>query len=296
MGGFYGKAAARQDKVRRDKARQDTCPGTSGPRQSRVIQELFAALTASTLFTDPGSAALVAGAVFVAYVAFGVSGFGSALIAVPVIAHVWPLTAVVPLFALFEIVAAIAVGGSHWRTVDRRELMTLLPFMLGGIAIGVTLLLSLPSPWLLVGLGAFVLVYGLRGALRKNRAFAKVSRLWAVPTGLVGGVMSALFGTGGSFYMIYVAGRVEDKGALRATISTVLGTSNAVRLVVFIAAGLLAPAVLFTALTLLPVVFAGLWLGGRLHARVTRDQIIRGICVLLVASGASLLVRAIGQV
>ncbi len=266
------------------------------PRQSRVIQELFGALSATTLFTDPASAALVAGVVFIAYVAFGVSGFGSALIAVPIIAHVWPLTAVVPLFALFEIVAAVTVGGSHWKSVDRRELMTLVPFMLAGIAIGVTLLLSLPSPWLLVGLGAFVLCYGLRGALKKSRAFAKVSRLWAVPTGLVGGVMSALFGTGGSFYLIYVAGRVEDKGALRATLSTVLGTSNAVRLVVFIAAGLLAPAVLFTALTLLPVVFAGLWVGGRMHARVTREQIIRGVCILLVASGASLLVRALGQV
>ena len=63
-----------------------------------------------------------------------------------------------------------------------------------------------------------------------------------------------------------------------------------------VVAGLLAPAVLFTALTLLPVVFAGLWVGGRMHARVTREQIIRGVCILLVASGASLLVRALGQV
>ena len=290
------KVSARHATPGRAKAHHGTCLPGSVPRQSSVIQELFGALSATTLFTDPASAALVAGVVFIAYVAFGVSGFGSALIAVPIIAHVWPLTVVVPLFALFEIVAAVTVGGSHWKSVERRELMTLVPFMLAGIAIGVTLLLSLPSPWLLVGLGAFVLCYGLRGALKKNRAFAKVSRLWAVPTGLVGGVMSALFGTGGSFYLIYVAGRVEDKGALRATLSTVLGTSNAVRLVVFIFAGLLAPAVLFTALTLLPVVFAGLWVGGRMHARVTREQIIRGVCILLVASGASLLVRALGQV
>jgi hypothetical protein len=33
-----------------------------------------------------------------------------------------------------------------------------------------------------------------------------------------------------------------------------------------------------------------------MHARVTREQIIRGVCILLVASGASLLVRALGQV
>jgi uncharacterized membrane protein YfcA len=119
------------------------------------------------------------------------------------------------------------------------------------------------------------------------------ARGWAVPLGLVGGVMSALFGTGGSFYLIYIAGRVEDKSALRATISTVLGTSNAVRLMVFFAAGLLAPGVLITALVLSPVVFCGLWVGGRLHAKVTRAQILRGVCILLVVSGASLLWRAL---
>jgi uncharacterized membrane protein YfcA len=257
------------------------------------MTELLAGVGASTLFLDPASTLLVVAVIFIAYVAFGVSGFGSALIAVPILAHVWPLTAVVPLMAIFEIAAALTVGGSQRKAVDRSEFLTLVPFMLAGIAIGVTLLLSLPSPWLLVGLGLFVLGYGLRGALKKDRPFTRVARGWAVPLGLVGGVMSALFGTGGSFYLIYIAGRVEDKSALRATISTVLGTSNAVRLMVFFAAGLLAPGVLITALVLSPVVFCGLWVGGRLHAKVTRAQILRGVCILLVVSGASLLWRAL---
>ncbi len=255
---------------------------------------MLSGVLASTLFVDPASTAVVVAVIFVAYVVFGLSGFGSALIAVPILAHIWPLTAVVPLMAMFEVVAALAIGGTQRRSLDRREFLALAPFMLAGIAIGVTLLLSLPSPWLLVGLGLFVLGYGLRGALKKDGSFARMSRLWAVPLGLVGGMMSALFGTGGSFYLMYIAGRVEDKSALRATISTVLGTSNAVRLVVFFIAGLLAPAVIVTALVLLPVVLIGLWLGGRLHARVTREQILRGVCVLLVVSGGSLLVRAVG--
>jgi len=261
-----------------------------------VIPETLAGVFASTLFVDPITSALVVAVLFIAYVVFGVSGFGSALIAVPVLAHVWPLTAVVPLMAIFEVIAALAIGGSQRRAVDCGEYLALVPFMLIGIGLGVTLLLSLPTPWLLVGLGVFVVTYGLRGALKKTQSFVRVSRWWAVPMGLIGGVMSALFGTGGSFYLIYVAGRVEDKNALRATISTVLGTSNAVRLVVFFVAGLLVPGLLVTALVLLPVVFGGLWLGGRLHARISREQILRGVCIMLVVSGASLLVRALGQV
>jgi uncharacterized protein len=257
--------------------------------------DALAGLSEATLFTGPGSSAVAVAVLFLAYVVFGLSGFGSALIAVPVLAHFWPLTAVVPLMALFEVAAALTVGGTQRHVIARSEYLTLAPFMLTGIAIGVTLLLSLPSPWLLVGLGVFVLVYGLRGALKKNQAFSRIARGWAAPLGVTGGMMSALFGTGGSFYLIYIAGRVEDKSALRATISAVLGTSNAVRLVVFFVTGLLAPGVLLTALVLAPVVFAGLWLGGRWHARVSREQILRGVCVLLVVSGASLLVRALSM-
>ncbi len=255
--------------------------------------DALAGLLQTTLFTTPATSAIAVGVLFIAYVVFGLSGFGSALIAVPVLAHFWPLTAVVPLMALFEVTAALAVGGTQRRMIARGEYLTLAPFMLAGIALGVTLLLSLPSPWLLVGLGVFVLLYGLRGALRKSQAFRRIARGWAAPLGVTGGMMSALFGTGGSFYLIYVAGRVENKSALRATISAVLGTSNAVRLVLFFAAGLLAPGVALTAALLLPVVLAGLWLGGRWHARVSREQILRGVCVLLIASGASLLVRAL---
>lgn len=255
--------------------------------------EALSALSVSTVLQGPLDTAFAAAVLLVAYAVFGMTGFGSALIAVPVLAHLWPLATLVPMIALFEIASALLVGGSQRRAVDLGEAATLLPFMLAGIAVGALLLVRAPPDWLVAGLGVFVMGYGLRGLLAREAAFRRSPRWWAAPFGLVGGVVSAMFGTGGSFYVIHLAGRLEDKSALRATLSTVLGTSNAIRLAVFVATGLLLPAVAFTAAVLLPVVLLGLWLGMRLHDRVSRAALMRTVCALLVPAGLSLLARAL---
>ena len=250
-------------------------------------------LLAASALSGAADALFAAAVLFVAYAVFGMTGFGSALIAVPLLAHLWPLATLVPMVALFEIASALLVGGSQRRAVDLREAGTLVPFMLAGIAAGALLLVAAPPRWLVAGLGVFVMAYGLRGVLARERGFRRVPRWWAAPFGLMGGVVSSLFGTGGSFYVIHLAGRLEDKSALRATLSAVLGTSNAIRLCAFLASGLLLPAVTATAALLLPVVLLGLWLGMRLHERVSRAALMRAVCVLLVPAGLSLVARAI---
>jgi uncharacterized membrane protein YfcA len=255
--------------------------------------EALSALSVSTVLQGPLDTAFAAAVLLVAYAVFGMTGFGSALIAVPVLAHLWPLATLVPMIALFEIASALLVGGSQRRAVDLGEAATLLPFMLAGIAAGALLLVRAPPEWLVAGLGVFVMGYGLRGLLARETTFRRSPRWWAAPFGLVGGVVSAMFGTGGSFYVIHLAGRLEDKSALRATLSTVLGTSNAIRLAVFLATGLLLPAVAATAAVLLPVVLLGLWLGMRLHDRISRAALMRTVCALLVPAGLSLLARAL---
>jgi uncharacterized membrane protein YfcA len=64
------------------------------------------------------------------------------------------------------------------------------------------------------------------------------------------------------------------------------------RLAMFAIAGLVGWNELKTALVLLPFVFAGLWAGGRAHLRISRRALGRFIAALLIATGASLLVRA----
>jgi hypothetical protein len=141
-------------------------------------------------------------------------------------------------------------------------------------------------------LGAFVTGYGVYRLVAKtsNRS---VSRWWAIPTGLVGGLVGGLFGVGGPIYAAYLTARMPDHARMRATLSAVFSYSTGFRLLVFLLSGLmLQKEVWWGVLLLVPSMLIGLTIGHRLHAKLSREQVGGFISVLLIASGLSLLWRA----
>ncbi|MCK7496591.1 MAG: TSUP family transporter [Comamonadaceae bacterium] len=111
---------------------------------------------------------------------------------------------------------------------------------------------------------------------------------------MVGGVFSALFGTGGPIYTLYLATRIADTARLRASIGTLIFGSAFVRAFLLAGGGFFAPeGLLWLALALVPCAGLGYWLGSRVHARLPQARVRRVIWALLVASGASLIWRGL---
>src|SRR5436189_5156372 len=82
--------------------------------------------------------------VFAGYTVFGATGFGASPITIPVLAHVLPLPFVLSLAALLDLASGVALGFQTRRQAATRELVTLVPFTLLGLTLGVTLLVRLP--------------------------------------------------------------------------------------------------------------------------------------------------------
>lgn len=241
----------------------------------------------------PGAETLLLAALIMAasYTVFGLTGFGSTVLALPLLAHLLPLKFAVPLMLLLDLAAALTVSTGARRGVRTDELALLAPFLLAGIVLGLTLLIKLPEAPLLTTLGMFLLAYAAYGLLRKSGA-PRLARAWAVPIGLAGGVLAALFGTGGVLFALYIAARLQKKDELRATASAVILLSAGARVVLFGATGLLTQeGLLLSALFLLPPVLGGLFLGQRLHAVVAASAVVRGVHLVLLIAGASLLAR-----
>jgi len=231
--------------------------------------------------------------VLAGYTVFGATGFGSSIIIVPALAHWLPLTAIVPLFTALDCAATLNASSRQWRRAQRAEIRHLVPPMLLGIAAGALLLFNLPRAPALLALGVFVAAYGAY-LLPGRREWRAAHPAWAWPAGLLGGVFSVLFGTGGPLYMIYLSARIHDKTVLRATSSAIVTISVLVRTVLFVATGLLLDApLLVAAALLLPVMLAGYALGNRLHFALSRAGVLRAIAVLLVGNGMWLAARAI---
>lgn len=236
---------------------------------------------------------MVALVIFVGYLIFGITGFGASQITIPVLVHVLPITFVLPLAALLDLSSGLALGFHTRRQADTRELLMLVPFTLVGLTLGVTLLVRLPRDTTLLALGVFVCVYALYVVLHRETAH-RLNRWWAVPAGLASGVVGALFGMGGPPYVAYITGRVPSPTAQRATISQMVILNVGLRVVAFALAGFLASRTLWIAVAFsLPVAWAGVWVGNRVHVRAAPATVARIIGGVLLLTGASLIVRAL---
>lgn len=231
-------------------------------------------------------------AVLAAYVIFAISGFGSTLIAIPLLAHLFPLKFAVPVVVVLDAVASFSQGFRLRHGLNRHDVLPMLPFLVAGMLIGVSILVSVPGDILLPILGVLVAAYGLYYAIRRESAF-RFGRWMAAPFGLLGGTTSSVFGVGGPFYVMYLAGRGSTPEQIRATMPFIFMFTTVGRILLFSIAGLMNRDVLITAALLIPVMFAGLWCGNRLHLNISREHAVRVIGTLLTLSGVSLLLRSI---
>ena len=236
--------------------------------------------------------ALAPCAVLAAYVIFAISGFGSTLIAVPLLAHLFPLKFVVPVVVLLDATASYAQGFRLRGELNKRDVLPLLPFLVAGMLAGVSILVSVPGKFLLPALGIFVAVFGTYYALKRESAF-RFGRWMAAPFGLLGGTSSSVFGVGGPFYVMYLVGRGSTPAQIRSTMPVIFMFTTVGRIVLFAIAGLMTKDVLITAGLLLPMMVIGLWCGNRLHLNISRDHAVRVIGGLLTLSGLSLVLRSL---
>jgi uncharacterized membrane protein YfcA len=229
----------------------------------------------------------------VGYVVLGMVGFGTVLVAAPVLAHSMPVSSIVPLLALMDCAATTINGIRLGKKVDRAELVRIVPLMVLGSVAGAYLLLTIPGRPMMAALGMFLIGYALYGLFGRPPS-GITRRIWVLPLGFFGGVFSAMFGSGGFVYALYLARRLPDRDAVRATQSALLSLATLTRVVIFAVAGVYTDLRLVVlALCLVPVMVLGMWIGERIILRLTREQFLRVLHVVLIAGGATLCVRAL---
>jgi uncharacterized protein len=226
-----------------------------------------------------------------AYFIRGITGFGSALISVPLLALSQPLQFAVPLVLALDFTASLVLGGTNSKKANWEEIKILLPFGMVGACIGAYALLTLPTTPVLLTLGAFTMFFGFRNIFGLQPIGA-VPRVFAIPAGLAGGAAGALFGAGSPPYIMYLTRRLLDKGAVRATFSWLIAIDGGFRLGLFLFAGLLLDSKLQIAygLGLVPMA-VGLYIGNKVHLDMTSEGMLKVVGALLVLSGAMLFLK-----
>lgn len=238
---------------------------------------------------------LLAGAiVFAGHLVKGVSGFGSALFAVPLLLLILDVKVVTPAFLLLDFTSGILLVGTNWRSIDRRLLLLILSGMLVGTGIGTWVLLSFSHDILKRVLGVLVAGWAVVLLMDREPDALKTPRSWSLAlaplSGLLGGTLGATFSVNGPPIIIYLSQVLEDKQAFRATLYGVFFADACYKMVLFAANGLLNREVLRLAALMVPFLVGGVAAGSWLQRLLDQRSFRKVVAVILVVTGVILVI------
>jgi len=236
--------------------------------------------------TDVSTSAAIAICViaFIAATARGFSGFGAALIFMPLASSFAGPRLVAALLLVIDFVSAAPLVPNAWKEADRRATAVIVAGALVGVPLG-TFFLSRLDPvttrWIIS-----CLVAALLGLLLSGWRYRGPDHLLlSVAVGGVSGFGSGLAQTGGPPIVGYWLGRPIASKVARANILLFFGASDVFSMLSYASSGLITWDSLKLSLLVGPIYAIGVAFGASLFGRAS-ERIFRTICYALIAIAA----------
>lgn len=219
---------------------------------------------------------------FVSGTARGFSGFGSALIFMPLASSMAAPRLVAALLLIIDFFAAAPLVPNAWKHADRKATAIMVCGALVGVPIG-TYFLSRLEPvttrWIISGFVLALLLLLLSGWRYRGKDHATIS----VGIGGLSGFCSGLAQTGGPPIVGYWLGRPIASTIARANILLFFGASDFFSVVSYSLSGLITADSLKFSLVVGPVYAIGVWFGASLFGKAS-EALFRAICYALIAA------------
>lgn len=211
------------------------------------------------------------------------TGFGSALVAMPVLVGLLGLRTAAPTVALIGLVLEVGLLLRYRRSFAWAPVRRMIAGSLVGIPIGVWGLKAVDEQAALLVLGVFVVAYALY-ALAAPRLPDLRQPIWAYVVGLSAGVLGGAFNTSGPPVIVYGHARRWPTSSFKANLQGFFLVVTAWVVLVHGISGNLNPMVWRSfALSLAPMALGtglGFWLDSRLQTAVFRRVVLVGLLLL----------------
>lgn len=251
------------------------------------LDALWAIVDAWFLASLPlhGLTALI-GIALIAGVARGFSGFGAALILIPLGGAIIGPKLISPVLLIVDGLATLGMVRPAFRMANRREVMTMAVGAVIGVPLG-TAVLTLMDPlllrWLITAIAACLLALLVSGW----RYHGEPTRPLTAAVGLIAGLFSGAAQLGGPPVVAFWLGGKSDFTRVRSNVILYFSISTIFSTVSYYAGGLFVAQVFALTVLILPSYAAGLYAGAKLFG-LAKDNTFRWICYVLIGSAAVL--------
>ncbi len=233
--------------------------------------------------TAPADVLGIAGVLFLAALTQSITGFGLALVSMPLLSLLIGLPQATALVAVISVVVETGLLRRYWASLRWQPVWRLIVASFLGVPLGVVFLKRLPEDLMMAGLGLLLAGYGLYG-LAGWRLPQLRARIWAWLMGLLAGALGGAYNTSGPPVILYGHARRWPPAEFKANLQAFFLTNSTVVFLSHLGAGDITAATWRQTLWALPALLLGLWLGGyadRLLSPQRFRQIVLAALVLL---------------
>lgn len=233
---------------------------------------------------------LVALAAFLAATIAGVSGFGGAVVLLPVLVAVFGARDAIVVLTVAQLVGN---GSRVYFNRDEVDGLVVRPFALGAVPLalaGGAVFAVLPAGALTRALGVFMLTAVAWRHVRRRPASGFPPQRF-IALGAAFGFLSAIVGSVGPVMAPFFLAYGLVKGAYIGTEAACTVVMHATKLVAYGGGGVLQRSAVLAGLALAPVMVAGSWVGKRILDRLPERAFTLIIEAVLIISGTILLTQ-----
>ncbi|MBU1248066.1 MAG: sulfite exporter TauE/SafE family protein [Proteobacteria bacterium] len=222
----------------------------------------------------------------------GITGFGSVLVALPLLSLLLPVKTAIPLASLMALVINITLTVYLWKHIHWKRALILLAATVPGIPLGLWALKVGDVSWLQAVIGVVLLAFCLHGFFAKG--FKRPpGNFWAVIAGFSCGFLSAAIAAGGPPVVVYASSQKWSKDEIKALMSGYFMVTNIIVVVGYTLRELITLDIFTHFIISVPTLFLAIWLGQTLYSRLSGQDYRKVVMVMVLILGVVMLYRSL---
>ena len=231
--------------------------------------------------TDP-IAVIIGGllAIFFSSIIQGLTGFGFALVSVPIMMFILSPKEVVPIVVIHGLVINLIILFEARKWVNLKRIWPLMIAGAAGIPIGTYLLVALDATILKIFIGSVIIPFAIASLAGFKKAI-RSEKLAFAPVGITSGLLASSTSLSGPPVILFFVNQGIEKQNFRANLVAYFMVLSLVATLAFVIGGVITTAVINYALWFLPSTILGAMIGIKLAPKVS-EKLFRNFALIIV--------------
>ena len=231
---------------------------------------------------------LIVAVIFLAALIQTISGFGFALIVMPMLVLTLGIQTAAPLVALTGCTLYAVNLARHRASVNVREVVRLAAAAALGIPIGVWAIQSMDGQIVQRALGLMLIAYALYSMIKPHRSTA-ISTKWGYPAGFLAGCLGGAYNTAGPPVIVYGDSQQWARNEFRSVLQALFLFNALFVIAAHFAAGHMTQSIGRYFLFAIPALLVGIVVGTLIDRRLSTERFRTVVNVMILVLGFSLM-------